>query len=136
MQKTLLILAVLVVVAWLWLRRRARQEPEPQEASAAPRKIADTTYHAVSIKFAKEACTAAKALTGERFLATEAPRLPLPGCDAERCECRFTHHADRRSGKDRRSPFGRGAIGGGTGRFDKERRDKPDRRRSTDTDSL
>lgn len=133
MQLELLGLVALLLVAWFFMRRRgATQAQEP--VADRPRTVEDTAYHAVSIKFGQDACAAAKGMTGDRFLASEAPRLPLPGCDAPVCDCRFTHHKDRRSGKDRRSPFGRGSVGGGTGRFDKERRERPDRRRNTDPD--
>jgi hypothetical protein len=53
-------------------------------------------YHAVSIRHGKNPCAAAKALGEQRFLAKDAPRLPLPECDAERCGCAFAHHEDRR----------------------------------------
>jgi hypothetical protein len=53
-------------------------------------------YHAVAIRLGKNPCEAAKALAGQRFLAKEAPRLPLVKCDAERCGCAFAHHEDRR----------------------------------------
>ena len=133
----LLGLVVVLLIAWLYLRRRsAARQAQEAAATSRPRKAADTSYHAVSIKLGKDACAAAKNMTGHRYLASEAPRIPLPGCDAAVCECRFAHHEDRRSGKDRRSPFGRGSIGGGTGRFDKERREKSDRRRSADPDEV
>jgi hypothetical protein len=32
-----------------------------------------------------------------RFLSSEAPALPLAGCDARACTCRYRHHEDRRS---------------------------------------
>ena len=132
MQLELLGLAALLLVAWLYLRRRAAAREAQKAVTVTRKKAEDTTYHAVSIKFGRDACAAAKGITGERFLATEAPRIPLPGCDAAVCECRFTHHKDRRSGKDRRSPFGAGSVGGGTGRFDAERRQQADRRKSDD----
>jgi hypothetical protein len=136
MQLELLGLVVVLLIAWLYLRRRGAARQAQQAAVPRTRKVADTTYHAVSIKFGENACAAAKGMTGHRFLASDAPRLPLPGCDAAVCECRFAHHKDRRAGKDRRSPFGRGSIGGGTGRFDKERREKSDRRKSADPDDV
>jgi hypothetical protein len=134
MQLQLLGLAALVLIAWLYLRRRGAASKAQEVTAASKNKAGDSTYHAVSIKFGKDACTAAKGMTGQRFLATDAPRLPLPDCDAAACECRFTHHKDRRSGKDRRSPFGAGSVGGGSGRFDAERRQKSDRRKSDDDD--
>lgn len=135
MQLELLGLVAILLITWLYLRRRGAAKKEQEVAAARPRKAESTAYHAVSIKFGRDACAAAKSLTGHRFLANEAPRLPLSGCDAEICECRFTHHKDRRSGKDRRSPFGKGSIGGGTGRFDRERRERSDRRKSADQDN-
>jgi hypothetical protein len=37
-------------------------------------------------------------------VSSKAPPLPLPGCDAVRCRCVYTHFSDRRSGVDRRAP--------------------------------
>jgi len=38
-----------------------------------------------------------------RFLSSEAPRLPLPGCGAgAACSCAYKHHRDRR-GQPRRA---------------------------------
>ena len=127
MQLTLLGIAVVLLLAWLYLRRRSRLadgvEPATETGSD------DTAYHAVSIKFEANACDAAKAMTGRRFLATAAPRLPLPDCNVLECRCRFAHHDDRRSGKDRRSPFGaRGYSPSGTGSFEQERRESSGRR--------
>ncbi|MEH6587315.1 MAG: hypothetical protein V7720_12200 [Halioglobus sp.] len=57
-------------------------------------------YRAVSCR---GACSAIKSLQDKRFLHTEAPTLPVSGCTASRCECVYTHHDDRRTGrKDRR----------------------------------
>ena len=127
MELTLLGLVVVLVVAWLFLRNRG-QGDEAQTQST----LTDTgaaAYHAVSIKFDEKACEAARAMSGRRFLSSAAPRLPLPECDALDCRCRFVHHKDRRTGKDRRSPFAAAGYGGGTGSFEKERREKTGRRR-------
>ena len=62
-------------------------------------------YHAVSV-YAAGGCAAARAVSGQRYLSSEAPQLPLPGCDAVRCKCRYLHHVDRRSGEDRRALSG------------------------------
>ena len=134
MQLELLGLAAVVLITWLYLRRRSEARKAQEVAVASAKKPENTAFHAVSIKFGQHACAAAKGMTGQRFLASEAPQIPLPDCDVTACECRFTHHGDRRSGKDRRSPFGAGSVGGGTGRFDAERRQKSDRRKSRDDD--
>lgn len=116
------LIVVALLAAWFIVRRRRRGR---HEAPHPPLKNSRETsaYHAVSIKFADNACHAARQLEGRRFLSTAAPRLPLPGCDVLECRCRFVHHKDRRSGKDRRSPFGAGA-----GRFESEQRAGKDRR--------
>ena len=93
-----------------------------------PSGAAGSEFHAVSLKATGNACDAAKAMMGRRFLSAAAPKLPLPECDVLECRCRFTHHKDRRSGKDRRSPFGAGSFGGGTGSHERERRENVGRR--------
>jgi LPXTG-motif cell wall-anchored protein len=126
MQLTLFGIALILLVAWLYLRRRKSAVPPP-----TPKSLTETgsgRYHAVSIKFDSNACEAARAMSGRRFLSAAAPRLPLPDCDAANCNCRFAHHKDRRSGSDRRSPFAAAGFGGGTGSFEKERREKAGRR--------
>ena len=129
-----LLLATLVV--WLFYRHRRAQAVAA--ASESKRRVTRTKspFHAVSIHFAANACAEAKQLAGIRFLAREAPDLPLPRCDVSTCQCRFAHYEDRRSGKDRRSPFAAGRIRGGTGKFDVERRAAKDRRQGADLNGL
>jgi len=63
-----------------------------------------STYHAVSIRCAKNACQAAQDKLGDRYLSAEAPLLPLGQCDRhDQCECRYQHYDDRR-GDPRRRP--------------------------------
>ena len=59
-------------------------------------------YHAVGIAPGSACCKAVTELTGRRYLSAEAPKIPLPTCDAESCQCRFVHFEDRREGEDRR----------------------------------
>lgn len=59
-------------------------------------------YHAVSVAPGRRPCGAALQLSGVRFLSADAPRLPLDGCNAEKCECRYLHHEDRRANNPRR----------------------------------
>jgi len=126
-KELLLVLALLLAVAWLVMRIR-RGKKEVEKASVARSPAETSVFHAVSLKYSSSACDAAKAMTGRRFLASAAPRLPLPECDSLECRCGFAHHSDRRSGKERRSPFNKGQYTGGTGRFQVERRDRKDRR--------
>lgn len=73
--------------------------PEPSKAAAK------TRYHCVSVACGKGACNLAKQMSDQRFLPAETPTLPLPGCTAMNCQCRFNHHDDRRHGS-RRNPYG------------------------------
>lgn len=60
-----------------------------------------TTFHAVEVVSRAEACEAAHALRGKRFLSREAPSLPLRECDGRECRCVYAHHDDRRQGPRR-----------------------------------
>ena len=135
MQTTLLGLAVLLLIVWLFVRNRGKSEEKQQPASL--KDSGSAAYHAVSIKFEKYACEAAKEMEGRRFLSSAAPRLPLPECNALECRCHFVHYKDRRAPRDRRSPFAAAGFGGGsTGSYEKERRERPDRRKSDDLDDF
>ncbi len=133
MTKILLFAALILAIAWLVMR--IMRGGSPSGRSAAPQ-IAPATspYHAVSLKYSSNACDAAKAMTGRRFLSSAAPRLPLPECDSLECRCQFVHHDDRRTGKDRRSPFSPARPTSATGTFKAERRENEDRRKSADLD--
>jgi len=135
MQLTLLGITALLLIVWLYIRYRRQSEETPPSASL--KDTGKSAFHAISIKFESSACEAAKAMEGRRFLSSAAPRLPLPECNSLECRCRFAHHADRRAPKDRRSPFAAaGSFGSGTGSFEKERRDRKDRRKNDDLDDF
>jgi hypothetical protein len=55
-------------------------------------------YRGTSIEFDACACDAVKAIGKKRFLRSsgDTPMLPLPECDASRCNCKYRHHDDRR----------------------------------------
>jgi hypothetical protein len=84
---------------WLAKWLGVKKTPVRPAAPASP-------YHAVSILPGPSACGAAYRFAGQRFLSKEAPHLPVPGCDAPTCNCRFKHHKDRRSGPRRSSDVG------------------------------
>lgn len=73
-------------------------------------------WHAVSVTSEKFCCEAARGLLGRRFLAAEAPRLPLADCTGkDACSCKYKHYEDRRgpprrkedkSGLPGRNPLG------------------------------
>ncbi|MFT4614586.1 MAG: hypothetical protein ACI9NT_001733 [Bacteroidia bacterium] len=63
-------------------------------------------FHAVTIVPGQACCREIEQLQRESFLSDEAPSLPLSGCAAGSCECRYVHHTDRRDGsRDRRQPL-------------------------------
>lgn len=132
--RSLLFVALVLAIVWLILRLM-RAEPKPPNLSAPQLKDVTSRYHAVSLKYSSSACDAAKALTGRRFLSEAAPRLPLPECDALECRCQFAHHDDRRSGKERRSPFAPASTSA-TGAHRIDRRQRKDRRKNADLDNF
>jgi hypothetical protein len=132
MRTVLLLLVVGLLIAWFFYRQGLDKPEERKDRRISPVQKDRAKYHAVSIKPGAYACSAANEIAGQRFLATEAPNLPLPGCDAAECDCHFTHHNDRRTGKDRRSPFTSGGLAAATGTFAGERRKGEDRRDESD----
>jgi hypothetical protein len=132
MRTVLLLLVVGLLIAWFFYRQGLDKPEERKDRRISPVQKDRAKYHAVSIKPGAYACSAANEIAGQRFLAKEAPNLPLPGCDAAECDCHFTHHNDRRTGKDRRSPFTSGGLAAATGTFAGERRKGEDRRDESD----
>ena len=56
------------------------------------------SWKAVVIEPGDSACMPAKEISGKRFLASNAPRLPLPDCtNQDRCQCKYRHYGDRRA---------------------------------------
>jgi len=127
-----LIGAVLLAFTVAWLIFRARQNKATTEAEASPESKTEGEFHAVAMRYSENSCNAAKAMTGRRFLATEAPELPLKECDFDDCRCTFDHFSDRRSKSDRRAPFAHPGQTERTGTFEREKR-TADRRKNTDS---
>ena len=84
--------------------RSPKPAPPARTVASAGARIVNV-YHAVSIKPGPRCCQTARSMAGVRFLSREAPRLPLPQCDAAGCECKYVHHEDRRA-YDRRAADG------------------------------
>jgi hypothetical protein len=74
---------------------------EKDAAQAKTQRKSRHRWHAVTIIGSASMCAAAQACKGKRFLSPEAPRLPIAGCDAEKCSCRYRHFVDRRAGPRR-----------------------------------
>ena len=77
------------------------KRPMSVQRSSKPHK----RYQAASIKFGGCACSAVKTIGEKRFLAEQAPLVPLPECNAETCDCKYIRHEDRRVREDRRAIF-------------------------------
>ena len=135
MDTILLGIALVLSIAWLIIRiRRGKTEVSSSKATKLARE--KVAFHAVSISVEQNACDAAKAMTGKRFLSNAAPPLPLPECDVLECRCIFTHHVDRRETKDRRTPFATaGYSTSATGTHEKDRRARKNRRNDPDVDN-
>ena len=127
---------VALLIFWFFLRKREdKASSSPKSTVSRPdRRVSQggSEFHAISIRPGRRACEAQKALDGQRILASEAPRLPLPGCDIVDCECSYVHYNDRRAGRDRRSPFGSGGISAISGKYEQERREGRERRHEDD----
>ena len=64
-------------------------------------------YRAVAIVAELEGgCTACTQQRGRRYLMNNAPSLPLKGCDAASCRCRYVRYQDRREEARRDSDIG------------------------------
>lgn len=99
----------------LFTQLRTRLTPGRAKMPQGPREHVQLTnpWHAVSIIAGVQCCEAATKLAGRRYLARSSnaaserpPPLPVPGCDAAGCRCRYQHHADRRRAGKGRSPTG------------------------------
>jgi hypothetical protein len=77
-----------------------------ESARMKVRRVSRNRWHAVMIAAPGNACDAAQACKGKRFLSGDAPLLPLRECDAKRCECRYSHYEDRRGDSRRRDKKG------------------------------
>jgi hypothetical protein len=110
MHYELLLPVIGICAAGFFVLYRAQVFPF-HSASSASRSIkfapsrfatAPNPYPAVSVRSSSQ-CDAQRAIKGQRFLGGEAPALPLEGCTASICDCRYVHHVDRRTGNlDRR----------------------------------
>lgn len=123
------IVVIALAIAYVILRKRKSDSNVRPDESQEPAGKPDSTFHAVSLKFST---SAAKDMGGRPFLSGVAPRIPLPGCDANECRCKFVHHSDRRLLEGRRSPFRQGTEGGAP----EEQRTSSERREDTPDDTF
>ena len=89
-----LIAALIAVFVMLW---RSPQTINGTQRRGEKAKSIRSPYKSVSIVCASDACEAAKALAEKRLLSSTAPLVPLSGCTAYTCACKYAHYDDRRS---------------------------------------
>jgi hypothetical protein len=109
MEQAVVVIVALLAALLLWRRPTSKWlDSDPATSrDSVPQEGGDSRYPAVSIRTSRTGCPAAEALRGQRFLPEEAPPLPLPQCTWARCNCKYSHHVDRRSGNlDRRKMVG------------------------------
>lgn len=94
-----LLAGLLAAVAWLLGSTLAQRHGTARVREQAARR--SRKYHAIEVRSHGTPCEIAQGVKGRRFLAAEAPPLPLPGCGGASCECYYQHHEDRRR-EDRR----------------------------------
>ena len=95
--------------------KRQKRKPSGKAAprnGVRPRRSSGPTarriFHGVAIVAdSQHACTAVGPLTGVRYLADEAPILPVQGCsNPAACRCKYQHFEDRRTDARRESDVG------------------------------
>lgn len=118
-----LVLSVAIVaIGWRYAARRKKPQPGPVSRQRTPR-----SHHAVEVCPGLHPCKAVQDIGSVRFLSDQAPSLPVHGCTAATCTCRFVHYADRRE-EDRRHPYGQWASVPPT--ISGERRSRTERRKA------
>ncbi len=64
-------------------------------------------FHGIAVNAGKDACDAAREISGHRFLSEDAPRLPLDSCTCQPdCRCTYQHFKDRRTESRREADLG------------------------------
>ena len=83
-----------IALLWMLSTTTRRDQPVAQKRR----------YHCVCVEApgTSVCCARCEALRGRRFLVKAAPPLPVPGCTADVCTCRYVHFVDRRAGASRR----------------------------------
>lgn len=129
--QVLIVVAALIALALWWYQGKKQQHSRAVRVRD-PKRSSDN-YHCVEVRYRRDACDAVKRIGAKRFLPGEAPGIPMPGCDAGRCTCRYVHHEDRRH-SDRRNPVAQWANQPPASARG-ERRSKRDRRKLAKTPS-
>ncbi|MEZ5573394.1 MAG: hypothetical protein R3E64_15450 [Halioglobus sp.] len=105
-------IAIAGLALLLWSSQKKPNRGKPTQSSKRSKQPPSTPakknpFRATSIAAGTNACAAAQALAGKRFLVADdnIPQLPLSDCDMASCSCKYEHHQDRREeGVLRRAP--------------------------------
>jgi hypothetical protein len=107
------VLIFLIVVAatagyfFWWKTQTPQKSVSSIKKASSPNKSPKTksatqNYRCVVIKAGLMQCKAVDKYKSKRLLTSEAPVLPVPGCDSTECKCKFVRYEDRRR-DDRRA---------------------------------
>lgn len=78
--------------------------PSNKKTESSKSDCKSSTYRGVQvIANNADCCRAVKAAEGKRFLSEDVPKLPLAGCDANKCQCTYELYNDRRTDTRRAS---------------------------------
>ncbi|MGD8808775.1 MAG: hypothetical protein PVG24_04170 [Gammaproteobacteria bacterium] len=95
-------LLLLAATAGAFTAFRLTQRKPAVAASARGSAGSENDFACVELQCARSSCRAARRLRKVSRLASDAPVLPLPGCDKGICGCRYVKTSDRRQSEGRR----------------------------------
>ncbi len=132
------VIVIVIVVMMLRSRgatgnRHALGRPAPRgdspvsvKRAKAPSEGSDV-FHGAMLFPQKDACDAIAKLRGHTYADARTPKIPVPGCDRERCDCQLHPLVGRRRGPRRVTSDRRDDV-----RFKDDRREGHDRREGAD----
>ncbi len=125
----IIISIILFFFTLLWYRRS--RTISSTKISAPAQEKQSKQYQAITINPCSHACEAIHWIKDKRYLASEAPQLPINMCtNTKRCGCQYNHHNDRRSGTENRR-LSSAAITNSFSFDDKRSSNRKDRRKNT-----
>lgn len=140
MSTVIAIVLGIVVLALVFMRARgATKQPTPArksmsrtESSGAPARVKAPSEGVDQFRGAmlfpqKDACEAVIKLRGRTFPDGRIPRIPVPGCGRDKCDCQIHQVVGRRRGPRRVATDRRDDV-----RFNDDRRNGKDRREGVD----
>jgi hypothetical protein len=99
----LIVVAIILIAMCFWLisfKSEAKLKKALEKDSDATLFLPQ--FRCVVFKACSNPCRRALEFQTKPILIDNAPKLPLQGCFAQKCECSLLQYDDRRTGKDRR----------------------------------